>query len=96
MIPRDHPSAEAAPEVTKTEVAERFVEVQPPRQWTRLSPDKHRQTPAAEPGGDVIKTLKERERLVDSTGEEIAPMQAWADVPKWKHLLLKYSKAGDL
>ena len=33
---------------------------------------------------------------VDGTEEEIAPMQAWADVPKWKHLLLKYGKAGDL
>ena len=77
-------------------MAERFVEVQPPRQWTRLSPEKHRQTPAAGPGHDVVKTLRERERLVDGTEEEIAPMQARADEPKWKQLLLKHSIVGDL
>ena len=57
VIPRNYPSAAAAPEVTKTEVAERFVEVQPPRQWTKPSPEKYRQTLAAEPGGDVVKIL---------------------------------------
>ena len=50
-------------------MAERFVEVQPPRQWCKLSPDRHRQTPAAEPGGDVVKILRE-ERLAAGTEEE--------------------------
>ena len=72
----------AAPEVTKTEVAERIVEVQPPRQWCKLSPEKHRQTPAAEPGGDVVRILREKERQAAGTEEDVAPMQAWAEVPK--------------
>ena len=86
IIPVDHPSEAEAPEETKTEVTERFVEVQPPRQWTRLSPEKHRQTPAAEPGGDVVGKLRE-ERIRAGTEKEIAPMDAWADVQDWKKLL---------
>ena len=77
-------------------MAERFVEVQPPRQWCKLSPDRHRQTPAAEPGGDVVQILREKERLAAGTEEEIAPMQAWADVPRWKQLLLKHGMVGDI
>ena len=98
VIPIDHPSAAAAPEVTKTEVADRFVEVQPPRQWSRLSPEKHRQTPAAGPGGDVVKILREKERLDAGTEEEeeVAPMQAWAEVPKWKQMLREHGMTGDI
>ena len=38
IIPVDHPSAAEAPEETKTVVTERFVKVQPPRQWAKLYP----------------------------------------------------------
>ena len=86
----------AAPEVTKTEVAERIVEVQPPRQWCKLSPEKHRQTPAAEPGGDVVRILREKERQAAGTEEEVAPMQAWAEVPKWKQMLREHGMTGDI
>ena len=94
VIPIDHPSAAAALEVTKTEVADRFVEVQPPRQWSRLSPEKHRQTPAAGPGGDVVRILREKERLDAGTEEEeeVAPMQAWAEVPKWRQMLREHGR----
>ena len=91
IIPADHPAAAEAPEVTKTEVTDRYVEVQPPRQWTRLSPDRHRQTPAACPGGDVVRTLREEERRAQTGAQtgaepesEITPMDAWADVREWR------------
>ena len=71
------------------------MEVQPPRQWTKLSPDKHRQTPAAEPGGDVVRKLREEERIRAGTEKEIAPMDAWADVPGWKKLLSELEVRAD-
>ena len=56
------------------------MEVQPPRQWTRPSPEKHRYTPAAELGGDVVGKLREEERNRAGIEKEIAPMDTWADV----------------
>ena len=85
IIPVSHPSATEAPEVTKREITDRFVEVQPPRQWTRLSPDGHRQIPAARPGEDVVSMLKDRERRTQTGGNpEISPVDAWADVREWR------------
>ena len=67
------------------------------RQWRRLSPEKHRQTPAAGPGGDVVKILREKERLDAGTEEEkeVAPMQALAEVPKWRQMLREHGRTGD-
>ena len=61
LIPMVHPKVSEIPEHTKTEVSERFVAVQPPRQWVRLSPETHRYEPIARPGQDVVGALKRRE-----------------------------------
>ena len=37
------------------------MSVQPPRQRMRLSPDKFRQEPAAQPGENVVQVLKRKE-----------------------------------
>ena len=63
LVPTVHPRAVEIPEQLKKEVSERFVAVQPPRQWARLSPEAHRQKPAARPGEDVVGALRRREQL---------------------------------
>ena len=61
IVPTTSPEMTDIPEATKTEITERFVSVQPPRQRMRLSPEKFRQEPAAQPGEDVVQVLKRKE-----------------------------------
>ena len=63
LIPTVHPKASEIPEQTKTEVSERFVAVQPPRQWVKLNPETHRYEPIARPGEDAVGALRRREQL---------------------------------
>ena len=61
LVPTTSPSAVSVSPDTVTELAERFVAVQPPRAWPRLSPAPHRQRPAGRPGEDMVKIIKEKE-----------------------------------
>ena len=46
-------------------------------------------------GGSAVRRLREMERLTASTEEEIAPMDAWEDVPSWKKLLSELEVRAD-
>ena len=46
---------------TVLEAEKRFVAVQPPRSWQRLTPAPHRHTPAGKPGEEIITRLKTQE-----------------------------------
>ena len=61
LIPVSSPAAKSVPKETVLESAEKFVAVQPPRQWSRLSPEPHRHAPVARPGQDVVGALKRKE-----------------------------------
>ena len=61
IIPIHHPKAEDILENTKTEVSDKFVAVQPPRKYVRLSPDRHRKVPVAPPGQDAVSALRREE-----------------------------------
>ena len=61
LIPVSCPAARSVPEETVLESAERFVAVQPPRAWQRMSPAPHRKASAGSPGEDIISRLKARE-----------------------------------
>ena len=46
---------------TVLEAEERFVAVQPPRSWPKLTPEPHRQSPAGKPGEDIVTRLRAQE-----------------------------------
>ena len=62
LYPAASPEAQSAPQETITEAEDRFVAVQPPCSWDRLSPLHHRQQPAGRPGEDVVSKLKQAEK----------------------------------
>ena len=88
IIPVSHPVASHIPEETKTETSERFVAVQPPRRWPRLSPETHRRAPAARPGEDVITKLKDEEERAAVTGvggvQQSIVMDVWEEIKDWR------------
>ena len=61
IYPVTSPAASLAPRETVTEVTDRYVAVQPPRVWNKLSPVVHRKEPVGRPGEDIITRLKEAE-----------------------------------
>ena len=93
IVPTTSPEMTDIPEATKTEVTERFVSVQPPRQRMRLSPEKFRQEPAAQPGEDVIQVLKrkEAEKCAASTTSVVGGSQEIAE--QW--LKFWYKRRGE-
>ena len=94
IVPTNSPEIIDVPEATKTEVTERFVSVQPPRQRMRLSPDKFRQEPAAQPGENVVQVLKrkEAEKCVASTTSVTGGNQEIAE--QW--LKFWYKRRGEV
>ena len=77
VIPIHSKEAAEVPEHTKTEVTERYVTVQPPKRFVRLSPETHRRTPAAPPGQDAVTALR-REEL-----DQKAVKDVWDEIPRW-------------
>ena len=76
VIPIDSREAATVPEHTKTEVTERYVAVQPPKKFVRLSPETHRKAPAALPRQDAVSPLRRKE--LDQTISDV-----WDEIPKW-------------
>ena len=72
VIPVNSKEAAEVPEHTKTEVTERYIAVQPPKRFMRLSPEAHRKAPAALPGQDVVTVLKRKEQETKDVWDEIS------------------------
>ena len=70
VIPVDSKEAAEVPEHTKTEVTERYIAVQPPKRFMRLSPEAHRKVPVAPPGQDAVTALKRKE-LNQETAKDV-------------------------
>ena len=60
-MPAATDTARAIQPETILESEKRFVAVQPPRCWQKLSPAPHRRTPAESPGEDIVTRLKAQE-----------------------------------
>ena len=61
LVPALSDTAKEIQPDTILEAEERFVAVQPPRSWQRLTPATHRRTLAGKPGEDIITRLKAQE-----------------------------------
>ena len=61
LVPVTNPKVKEVVKSTVTESAERFVAIQPPRKWQRLSPIPHRQAPVGLPGEDIVGKMKDSE-----------------------------------
>ena len=61
LYPAVSPEAQTIPQDEVIESTDRFIAVQPPRRWDRLSPLQHRQQPVGQPGEDVVARLREAE-----------------------------------
>ena len=57
-------------------IPKRYVAVQPPKKFVRLSPETHRKAPAALPGQDSVSPLKKKE--LDQTISDV-----WDEIPRW-------------
>ena len=85
LVPTVHPRVSEIPEQTKTEVSERFVAVQPPRQWIKLKPEEHRYVPAARPGEDAVGALRRREtRQLQGISKAL-----WGNMDVWGRILAR-------
>ena len=93
IIPIHNEKVPDIPEHTKTEVTERYVAVQPPKKFVRLSPETHRRTPAAPPGQDSVTTLRRGElsltnkdgRGISQTGQDCSGVRdVWDEIPTWQ------------
>ena len=93
IIPVHNEKVPEIPEHTKTEVTERYVAVQPPKKFVRLSPEAHRRTPAAPPGQDSVTTLRRGElsltnkdgRGISQTGQDCSGVRdIWDEIPTWQ------------
>ena len=82
IIPVDNNKTADIPDHTKTEITEKFVAVQPPRKFTRLSPDQHRKVPAAPPGQDVVTALRRGETA--QGGVQSIVKDVWDEMCSWK------------
>ena len=78
ILPVNSKEAAEVPERTKTEVTDRYVVVQPPQKFMRLSPDKHRKSPVAPPGQDAVTALKREE------SEQKVVSDVWDEIPTWR------------
>ena len=93
IIPVHNEKVPEIPEHTKTEVTERYVAVQPPKKFVRLSPEAHRRIPAAPPGQDSVTTLRRGEisptnkdgRGTSQTGQDLGGVRdVWDEIPTWQ------------
>ena len=77
VIPVDSKEAAEVPEHTKTEVTERYIAVQPPKRFMRLSPEAHRKAPVAPPGQDAVTALKRKESSQETAKD------VWDEISEW-------------
>ena len=82
IIPIDNDKAADVPEHTKIEITERYVAVQPPKEFVRLSPETHRKTPAAPPGQDAVTALRRGESV--QNGDQRAVRDVWDEIHTWR------------
>ena len=84
IIPIHSEKVADIPEHTKTEVTERYVAVQPPKKFVRLSPETHRRSPAAPPGQDSVTTLRRGELSQDGQDGQRGVRDMWDEIHTWK------------
>ena len=61
LVPTLADTAKMIQPETVLEAEERFVAVQPPRSWQKLTLEPHRQSPAGKPGEDIVTRLRAQE-----------------------------------
>ena len=82
IIPIHSEKVADVPEHTKTEVTERYVAVQPPKKFVRLSPEAHRRPTAAPPGQDAVTALRRGES--GQVGDQRGVRDVWDEIHTWK------------
>ena len=61
LVPTLSDTAKMIQPETVLETEEKFVAVQPPRSWQKLTPEPHRHSPAGKPGENIVTRLRAQE-----------------------------------